>query len=164
MLLVLPAHAGPFVANHAVGCGKQYTCIPITGPSLNLSPAAALAGNQEVLHFINLSGTTWNRLILTETGIPAVDIDCKSNMFDCNVVAFGPDGAKIILTPGKTSTGLMNGRGLELNCGGPCPSQLDISADPIPEPNGALVLLVGLAAMLVGLQLGALQKRFSKPR
>lgn len=162
MLFVPSAYAGPIVVSPAVECGKQYTCIPITGPSLNLSTASALKGDRHVLHFVNLSGTTLSKLILTETGLPAVDIDCSSNMFACTVVAFGPDGAKIILTPDKSFPGLRNGRGLEVDCGGPCPSELNISVFPISEPNGALLLLAGIAATLVGLQLGALEKRFSK--
>jgi len=161
MLFVVSAHAGPIVVNQAVECGKQYACVSITGPHFNVSSAAALAGNRHVLHFLNLSGKTWNKLILKETGVPSVDIDCSSNAFTCTVVAFGLDGAEIILTPGN-STGIMNGRGLEVSCGGPCPSQLDMSAEPLPEPNGALILLAGIAATIVGLKRTALEKRFSK--
>jgi len=162
MVLALSAHAGPIVVNQAVGCGKQYTCVSITGPSLNLSAASALAGNRRALHFVNLSGTTLSKLIVTETGLPAVDIECNSNVFTCSVVAFGLDGAKIILTPSRTSTGLLNGHGFEIACGGPCSSQFDISAVAIAEPNDILLLLVGIATTLVGLRLGALEKRFGK--
>lgn len=161
-IFVLSAYAGPIVANPALECGKGYACVSVTGSRFNVSSATALAGNRGVLHFLNSSGKTWNKVILTETGMPAVDIDCSSKVFTCTVVAFGDDGAKIILTSGKTSTGILSGRGLEVNCGGPCPSQLEVSAVPLPEPNGALILLAGIVTTLMSLRRGAFENRLSK--
>src|SRR5271165_491302 len=143
-----PAQAGPIVVNNATGC-KVYTCIPIT--SLNSGSVNAFGtapyNLNGTLHFTNMSGVNWTKLTLTETGAPAASITCSSNLFNCSVVAYGSNGAVIILTSGGAMKGIAAGQSFEIACHGPCPTQLQINAVAASEPSGLLLLLAALAAI-----------------
>ena len=52
---------------------------------------------------------------LTETGVAAPNISCAADVFSCAVVAFGQNGAKIVLTAtGGALTGIPNGNSFEI--------------------------------------------------
>src|SRR5713101_8216046 len=72
-------------ANNCVSVGLTFT---FTVPSAGFG----------TLHFLNVSGVAMNSLILTETGVAAANISCSANVFSCGVVAFGQNGAKLVLT------------------------------------------------------------------
>src|SRR6266481_5006171 len=75
-----------------LGCPTN-NCVPV---GLNFTFTVPSAGFG-LLHFINTSGVTMNSLILTETGVAAANIGCSDNIFSCSVVAFGQNGAKLVL-------------------------------------------------------------------
>jgi hypothetical protein len=154
------AQAGSIIVNNATYCTTMYTCVAVT--SLNFSVSGLNQSNQNkgsnalfgpgssVLHFTNMSGVNWSKLILTETGMPAGSVICFSNLFSCNVTPNGSNGALIVLTAIGAGQGIAAGQSFEIGCNGACPPQISIIANPsaASEPGGLPILLVGLAAML----------------
>ena len=135
-----------------VGCPTN-NCVSIT--SLNFSFNVPSSGFG-VLHFLNNTGVTWTSLILTETGVAAVNVSCTSDVFSCSVVQFGQNGAKIILTAVGGLPGIPNGNSFEviLACkNGDCPHwpgglEFDAVANAaVPEPGTMALLLGGIGAI-----------------
>lgn len=129
-----------------VGCPSG-SCVPITGTSFSFSVPI---GGFGLLHFLNASGVTWTSLILTEVGVPAINVACSSDVFSCAVVAFGQNGAKIVLTAINGLPGIPNGNSFEIILGclnGQCPlwpGGLDFTAVAnVPEPGTLALLLTG---------------------
>ncbi len=135
-----------------VGC-PNHNCIPITSLSFGFAVPSRGFG---VLHFLNSTGVTWTSLILTEPGVPAVNVTCSSDVFSCGVVAFGQNGAKIVLTAINDLTGIPAGNSFEIILGcknGKCnkwPERMEFEAvanSSVPEPGTVALLLTGLGAM-----------------
>jgi PEP-CTERM motif len=135
-----------------VGCPSG-NCVSITGTSFTFSVPS---GGFGLLHFLNASGITWNTLTLTELGVPAINVSCSSDVFSCSVVAFGQNGAKILLTAAAGLPGIPNGNSFEIILGcknGDCPhwpAGLEFSAvanASVPEPATMALLLTGLGAI-----------------
>ena len=134
-----------------LGCPSN-ACIPITGLTFNFQVPTAGFG---LLHFLNLSGVNWSSLILTETGVAAPNVTCTSDVFSCSIVAFGQNGAKIILTAtGGALTGIPNGNSFEVilgcvnsNCW-PGGLQFNAAANAVPEPATMALMLTGVAALV----------------
>src|SRR5215469_18842753 len=154
-----PARAstvGPHLAvNAATGCGLVYSCASITGLTFSFT---STGGAHDVLHYTNTSGMNWHSLLLTETAVPAIDITCTSNLFGCQIVPYGKDGARIVLRAFGNLPGIPNGKSFEigLGCRGDClswPEGLTFTAfanGVIPEPGTGPMLLLGIAVLLVG--------------
>jgi hypothetical protein len=132
-----------------VGCPSG-NCTPV-GLSFGLNVPPPGTG---VLHFLNVSGVTWHNLVLTETGVAAVNVTCSADVFSCAVVAFGQNGAQMVLTAVNGLTGIPSGNSFEIILGcatGDCPTWpvgLDFDAVAnVPEPGTMALLLTGLGAM-----------------
>ena len=135
-----------------VGCPSG-SCVPITGLSFSFGVPSSGFG---VLHFLNASGVTWSSLILTETGVAAINVTCSSNVYSCSVVSFGQNGAKIVLTAAGGLPGILNGHSFEVilgcknaDCPG-WPGGLEFSAvanSSVPEPGTMALLLTGVGAI-----------------
>lgn len=162
-LCAVAAHANSvdpgIIINDPVGCPGG-SCIPITGLSFSFSVPS---GGFGLLHFLNASGVTWNSLILTEVGVPAINVTCSSDVFSCGVVSFGQNGAKIVLTAINGLPGIPNGNSFEIIMGcanGQCPlwpAGLEFSAvaNAVPEPGTMALLLTGIGAMFTRRKLHA---------
>lgn len=143
------------VVDTALGCGIAYSCAPVTGLTFSFS---AMGGPHQVLHYTNLSGMSWHRLILTEVGEPAIDITCTSNLFACQIVPYGDHGARIILRAFGNLPGVAAGKSFEIGfgCRGDClpwPADVPFTAvadGVVPEPATAPMLLLGVAALFAG--------------
>lgn len=157
MLIVLSAvaaHADSIdpgvIIRDPVGCPSG-NCIPVFGLTFSFTTPASGTG---ALHFLNASGVRWTSLILTEVGVPSVNVSCSSNVFSCSVVSFGQNGAKIVLTAVGAFTGIPAGNSFEIILGcanGHCPAwpaglQFDAAAN-VPEPATMALLLTGLGAI-----------------
>ena len=134
-----------------LGCPSGH-CIPIPGTSFSFGVPS---GGFGLLHFLNASGITWSSLTLTEVGVPAINVTCSSDVFSCGVVAFGQNGAKIVLTALHGLPGIPNGNSFEIILGctnGACPlwpAGLEFSAvaNAVPEPGTMALLLTGAGAI-----------------
>ena len=131
--------------NAALFCGSAYSCTPLKGMAFTfaLSPGT--------LHFTNMSGVSWHSLTVTETGLAAADITCKSDLFNCSVLANGANGARIVLTAFGALIGVPAGQSFEIGFGckgGGCaawPSMnFTADADAVPESSTAMLALTGL--------------------
>jgi hypothetical protein len=145
------------IINDPVGCPSN-ACVTVTGTTFGFAVPSAGFGN---LHFLNASGVTWSSLILTETGVAAVNISCSSDVFSCAVVAFGQNGAKIVLTSLGGGAGIPNGNSFEVilscvnsNCW-PGGMDIDAAANAVPEPASMALMLTGLGALLTRRKLRA---------
>src|SRR5258708_6082215 len=134
-----------------LGCPVN-ACTPITGLTFSFQVPSAGFGT---LHFLNSSGVTWTSLILTETGVAAANVTCSADVFSCSILAFGQNGAKIVLTAtGGAFTGIPNGNSFEVILGcvnGTCwPGglQFDAVANAVPEPGTTALMLTGVGALL----------------
>jgi hypothetical protein len=132
-----------------LGCPSG-NCTPV-GLTFGFTVPAAGTG---LLHFLNVSGVTWHSLVLTETGVAAINITCSTDVFSCAVVPFGQNGAKIVLTAINGLTGIPAGNSFEIILGcarGDCPkwpAGLDFEAVAnVPEPGTMALLLTGLGAI-----------------
>ena len=145
----------PLVVNAATGCGLVYSCASITGLTFSFSSTGRA---HDVFHYTNMSGMNWHSLLLMEVGVPAIDITCTSNLFGCQIVPYGKDGARIVLRAFGNLPGVPNGKSFEvgLGCRGDClswPEGLTFTAfanGVIPEPGTGPMLLLGIAVLLVG--------------
>lgn len=159
----LAAHADSIndpriIVRDPVGCPSN-ACVTVTGNTFGFTVPSAGFGN---LHFLNASGATWTSLILTETGVAAPNISCAADVFSCAVVAFGSNGAKIVLTAtGGAFTGIPNGNSFEIllscvnsNCW-PGGLQVDAAANAVPEPATMALMLTGLGAFFTRRKLRA---------
>ena len=135
-----------------VGCPSG-GCISITGLNFSFNVPSSGFG---ILHFLNNSGVTWTSLILTESGVPAVNVSCTSDVFSCSVVQFGQNGARIVLTAVGGLSGIPNGNSFEVILGcknGDCPhwpAGLEFSAvanASVPEPGTMALVLGGIGAL-----------------
>lgn len=141
--------------NAATGCGFSYSCASITGLTFAFT---STGGAHDVLHYTNMSGMNWHSLLLTEFQVPAIDITCTSNLFGCQIVPYGKDGARIVLRAFGNLPGVPNGKSFEigLGCKGDCmswPHGVTFTAVAngfAPEPATAPMLLLGVAILLVG--------------
>lgn len=140
--------------NAATACGLVYSCASITGMTFSFSWTGAA---HNVWHYTNMSGMNWHSLLLTEVGVPAIDITCTSNLFGCQIVPHGKDGARIVLRAFGNLPGVANGKGFEIGfgCKGDClswPAGVTFTAVAngiVPEPATAPMLLLGITALLV---------------
>ena len=96
-----------------VGCPSN-NCVSVTGFTFGWTVPSAGHG---VLHFLNASGVTWTSLIITETGVPAINVSCSSDVFSCSVLALGQSGAKIVLTAINGLPGILSGHSFEIILG-----------------------------------------------
>jgi len=143
------------VVNAATGCGLDYPCTSITGLTFSFSSTGA---PHDVLHYTNMSGVNWHSLLLTEFGVPAIDITCTSNLFGCQIVPYGKHGARIVLRAFGGLPGVPNGKSFEigLGCKGDCLSWPEgvtftaVANGIAPEPATATMLLLGVAVLLAG--------------
>lgn len=135
-----------------IGCPTG-NCVPVTGLSFSFGVPSSGFG---VLHFLNASGVTWTSLILTETGVSAVNVTCSSDVYSCSVVSFGQNGAKIVLTATGGLPGILNGHSFKIILGcknGDCPAWpggLDFTAvanSTVPEPGTMALVLTGVGAL-----------------
>jgi hypothetical protein len=142
---------GPqIIINDPIGCVSSVGCVNLTSNTFSFQVPSAGFGN---LHFLNVSGATFTSLILTETGVAAANIDCQADVFSCSVVAFGSNGAKLVLTSGPGLPGIPNGNSFEIllscvnrNC---WPAGLQFSAVAnAPEPGTMALLLTGIGALV----------------
>jgi hypothetical protein len=150
----------PIGVNDALHCGSLYSCTPLNSLAFTFSISA---GTDIVLHFTNMTSVTWHGLTLTETGLPAADINCTSNIFACSVMPMGTNGARIVLTVFGTMIGVPPGQSFELGFGckaGGCTAwpSLEFTADAntVPEPGTAMLALTGFG--LIGCA-GILRRR-----
>ena len=140
---------------------------PVGCPSNNCTPVGLSfsfnvpQGGFGLLHFINASGVTMNSMILTETGVAAANISCAADTFSCAVVAFGQNGAKLVLTALGPTGGIPNGNSFEilLSCVNACwPSnlQFNVTANAVvPEPGTMALMLTGVGAFFTRRKLRA---------
>ena len=140
-----------------LGCPSN-ACVPITGLTFSFQVPAAGFG---ILHFLNSSGVTWNSLILTETGVAAANVTCSADVFSCSVLAFGQNGAKLVLTATGGFTGIPSGDSFEIilgcvngNCW-PGGLQFDAVANAVPEPATMALMLTGVGFLFARRRLRA---------
>lgn len=139
------------IVRDPVGCPSN-ACVTVTGNTFGFTVPSTGFGN---LHFLNASGATWTSLILTETGVAAANISCSADVYSCAVVAFGTNGAKIVLTAtGGALTGIPNGNSFEIllscvnsNCW-PGGLSVDAAANAVPEPTSIALMLTGVGALI----------------
>lgn len=139
-----------------IGCPSN-ACTPV-GLSFSFNVPQ---GGFGLLHFINASGVTMNSLILTETGVAASNISCAADTFSCAVVAFGQNGAKLLLTALGPTGGIPNGNSFEvlLSCVNstcwPSNLQFNATANAVPEPGTMALMLTGVGAFFTRRKLRA---------
>ena len=140
--------------NQAINCGTGYACAPVDGLTFSFSSPSDV---RNVSHFTNMSGVSWHSLILTEANVPAIAITCTSNLFSCQVVPYGANGARIVLTALAGKSGIAAGQSFELGvgCKGDCsawPANLEFTAAAnvaTPEPNTLILFATGLGLVLL---------------
>jgi hypothetical protein len=138
-------------------------CPQCKGVGLNFSFTVPEGGSGE-LYFTNTSGKNWTSLALIETGEPAADISCHSNLFSsCTTETLKNGSVEILLsnTGGKAQwkdQGIKNGQnfGISFNC-------LDKSCWPgglsfnghgsqnvgtVPEPGTIALMVTGLVGLI----------------
>ena len=138
------------------------SCEPCKNVGLNFTFGVP-AGGTGKLFFTNASGVNWTSLTLIEQGhqIPAIDINCHSNLFmSCTAtdlkngnVAIVLSGIKGSLNPDK---GIRNGQSFSIafSCvKNSCwPGGLDFgahaNAPAVPEPGTIALMVTGLGAMV----------------
>ena len=103
-----------------------------------------------------------NSMILTETGVAAANISCAADIFSCAVVAFGQNGAKLVLTALGPTGGIPNGNSFEilLSCvnaiAGPATCSSTSTANAVvPEPGTMALMLTGVGAFFTRRKLRA---------
>jgi PEP-CTERM motif len=145
------------IVRDPVGCPSN-ACVTLTGLTFNFQVPSSGFGN---LHFLNSTGVTFTSLIFTETGVAAANISCAADVFSCAVVAFGQNGAKIVLTATGGFTGIPNGNSFEIllscvnsNCW-PGGMNIDAAANAVPEPATMALMLTGLGALVTRRKLRA---------
>jgi hypothetical protein len=121
------------------------------------------AGGTGKLFFTNESGVNWTSLTLVEQGhqIPAVDINCHSNLFmSCKATDLKNGKVAIVLSGIKGSLnpdrGILNGQSFSIgfSCiGKSCwPGGLDFVAHAnttsVPEPGTIALMVTGMGALL----------------
>ena len=137
-------------------------CEGCTNVGLNFAFGVPADGTG-TLFFTNASGVNWTSLTLVEHGheVPAVDINCHSNLFiSCTAtdlkngnVAIVLSGIKGSLNPDK---GILNGQSFSIafSCvGNSCwPGGLDFSGHAnttsVPEPGTVALMVTGLGAIV----------------
>lgn len=156
LLPIAAAHANTnndpgIIIRDPLGC-PSHACVTITGLTFSFGVPPKGFG---ILHFLNASGVNWHSLLLTETGVPSVDVTCSSNIFSCTVVALGTSGAKILLTALKGQSGIPAGNSFEIILGcakGNCPvwpAGLDFTAAAnVPEPATLALVAAGLGMIV----------------
>jgi PEP-CTERM motif-containing protein len=117
-------------------------------------------GGSGTLYFTNQSGKNWTSLTLIETGEPAADISCHSNLFSsCTTETLKNGSVEILLSnQGKAQwkdQGIHNGQnfGISFNClNKSCwPGGLSFSghgAGAVPEPGTIALMVTGLAGLV----------------
>jgi hypothetical protein len=138
------------------------SCEPCKNVGLNFTFGVP-AGGTGKLFFTNASGVNWTSLTLIEQGhqIPAIDINCHSNLFmSCTAtdlkngnVAIVLSGIKGSLNPDK---GIRNGQSFSIafSCvKNSCwPGGLDFgahaNAPTVPEPGTIALMVTGFGAMV----------------
>lgn len=121
------------------------------------------AGGTGKLFFTNESGVNWTSLTLVEQGhqIPAIDINCHSNLFiSCKATDLKNGNVAIVLSGIKGSLnpdrGILNGQSFSIgfSCiGKSCwPGGLDFVAHAnttsVPEPGTIALMVTGLGAIM----------------
>ena len=141
----------PLDVNAELFCGTSYSCTPLSGLAFTFSFSTGFEGT---LHFTNMSGVSWHSLSVTESGLPAADITCTSNLFSCSVFPDGANGARVVLTAFGTLLGVPAGQSFEIGFGcksGGCAAwpSLNFTADAnlVPEPNTAMLALTCLGLL-----------------
>jgi hypothetical protein len=140
-------------------------CNQCKGVGLNFSFSVP-AGGAGDLFFTNDSGKNWTSLKLIETGIPAADITCHSNLFlSCKTETLKNGEVEILLSGVKGKAdwadhGIVNGQSFEMafSCKGGCwvgPNGSPISfnahagtGSSVPEPGTVALLATGLVALV----------------
>lgn len=138
-------------------------CPQCKGVGFNFSFTVPESGSG-TLYFTNQSGKNWNSLTLIETGEPAADISCHSNLFSsCTTETLKNGSVEILLTNGGRALwkdqGIKAGQnfGITFSC-------LDKSCWPggltfnghgspnlrgvVPEPGTIALMLTGVAGLI----------------
>jgi len=137
-------------------------CPQCKGVGSNFSFTVPESGSG-TLYFTNQSGKNWNSLTLIETGEPAADISCHSNLFaSCTAETMKNGSVEILLTNGGKALwndqGIKNGQnfGISFSC-------LDKSCWPgglsfnghgsqnamgTPEPGTIALMVTGLVGVI----------------
>ena len=137
----------PLTVNKATGCGSSYSCTAVTALTFSVPLSTT---PQPTRHFTNMTGAGWTSLTLTETGVAASDLNCRSNIFSCSVMPVGANGARVVLTAFGTLIGVPAGQSFELGFGckgGGCAAwpSLNFTAEAnlVPEPDTGMLALTG---------------------
>jgi hypothetical protein len=145
------------------GVAQELTeCPQCKGVGFNFSFTVPESGSG-TLYFTNQSGKNWNSLTLIETGEPAADISCHSNLFSsCTTQTLKNGSVEILLTNAGRAKwadqGIKNGQnfGISFSC-------LDKSCWPgglsfnghgspnvaaVPEPGTIALMATGLVGLI----------------
>ncbi len=134
-------------------CGS--TCASV-GLSFSLT---STANNGGVFDFKNVSGTNWFNLKLTEKGVPASAISCRTNIFATCKVTTNASGLTSIFVSGTSASlpGVPNLKGfrIELHCPagasncGPWPAGVKINGlANVPETGTVAMVATGIVALI----------------
>lgn len=142
--------------------GRLGACEGCTNVGLNFTFGVPESGTGK-LFFTNTSGVNWTSLTLVEQGhqVPAIDINCHSNLFmRCTATDLKNGKVAIVLAGIKGSLnpdrGILNGQSFSIgfSCvGKSCwPGGLDFVAHAnttsVPEPGTMGLMVAGLGAMV----------------
>jgi hypothetical protein len=137
-------------------------CPQCQGVGLNFGFTVPESGSG-TLFFTNTSGKNWTSLALIETGEPAADISCHSNLFaSCTTQTLKNGSVEILLSNGGKAQwkdqGIHNGQnfGISFNClNKSCwPGGLSFNghANPavgaVPEPGTIALMVTGLVGVI----------------
>ena len=144
------------------GAGGNVACPEggCVGVGLNFKFTVPGSGSG-TLYFTNTSGQNWTSLTLVETGVPAVDIKCHSNLFSsCTTETLKSGAVEILLSTGRgnnTGQGIKNGQNFDITfacVNKSCwPGGLGFGghangSTAVPEPGTIALMVTGLGAMV----------------
>jgi hypothetical protein len=125
------------------------------GMSFSLTSTGTNGG---VFNFKNVSGSNWFNLKLTEKGVPASAVSCRTNIFATCKVTTNSNGGTTIMVSGTSSSlpGVLNQGGfqIELHCPpgvgncGPWPAGVKFQGlANVPEPGTMVMVATGVGIL-----------------